>query len=46
MNSNRKTAIIVGVLFIIATGFLFIGEAFYKPILSPRITWILLIQIK
>ena len=34
MNSPRKTAIIVGVLFIIATAFLFIGEAFYKPILS------------
>ena len=34
MNTNRKTAIIVGVLFIIATVFLFIGEAFYKPILS------------
>jgi len=34
MNSNRKTAIIVGVLFIIATAFLFIGESFYKPILS------------
>jgi hypothetical protein len=32
--TNRKTAIIVGVLFIIATAFLFIGEAFYKPILS------------
>lgn len=31
---HRKTAIIVGVLFIIATAFLFIGEAFYKPILS------------
>jgi hypothetical protein len=34
MNTHRKTAIIVGVLFIIATFFLFIGEAFYKPILS------------
>jgi len=34
MNTHRKTAIIVGVLFIIATAFLFIGEAFYKPILS------------
>jgi len=34
MNSNRKTAIIVGVLFIIATAFLFIGKAFYEPILS------------
>jgi hypothetical protein len=34
MNSNRKTAIIVGVLFIIATVFLFIGGAVYNPILS------------
>jgi hypothetical protein len=34
MNSHRTTAIIVGILFIIATAFLFIGEAFYKPILS------------
>jgi len=34
MNTHRKTAITVGVLFIIATAFLFIGEAFYKPILS------------
>ena len=33
MDSSRKTAIIVGVLFIIATVMLF-GEAFYKPILS------------
>jgi hypothetical protein len=31
MNSHRKSAIIVGVLFIIATAFLFIGESFYKP---------------
>ena len=34
MNTHRKTAIIVGVLFIIATGFLFIGEAIYNPILG------------
>jgi hypothetical protein len=34
MNSLKKTAIVVGFLFIIATAFLFIGEAFYKPILS------------
>lgn len=34
MNLNRKTAIIVGVLFIIATGFLFIGGAIYNPILN------------
>jgi hypothetical protein len=33
-SSDRKTAILVGVLFIIATVFLFVGEAFYKPILS------------
>ena len=33
MNKNRKTAIIVGVLFIIATVSLF-AESFYKPILS------------
>jgi hypothetical protein len=33
MNSNRKTAIIVGVLFIIATVSIF-AESFYKPILS------------
>ncbi len=33
-NSHRKTATIVGILFIIATTFLFIGEAFYKPILE------------
>jgi hypothetical protein len=33
MNSNRKTAIIVGVLFIIATVALF-AESIYKPILS------------
>lgn len=34
MDSHRKTAIIVGVLFIIATAFLFVGEAVYSPILS------------
>jgi len=34
MNSVRKTAIIVGVLFIFAIVMLFIGEAFYKPILD------------
>lgn len=33
-SAHRQTAIIVGVLFIIATAFLFIGEALYKPILS------------
>ena len=30
----RKTARIVGVLFIIGTAFLFIGQAFYNPIIS------------
>ena len=34
MDSNRKTAIIVGVLFIFAIVMLFIGEALYKPILD------------
>jgi hypothetical protein len=34
MNTHRKTAIVVGILFIIATAFLFIGEAFYGPILD------------
>ncbi len=34
MDSNRKTAIIVGVLFIFAIVMLFIGQAFYEPILS------------
>ncbi|MDR6223470.1 DUF4386 domain-containing protein [Methanococcoides alaskense] len=34
MNSYRKTAIIVGVLFIFAIVMLFIGEALYKPILD------------
>jgi hypothetical protein len=32
--THRKTAIIVGVLFIVATVFLFIGEAVYGPILN------------
>lgn len=34
MSKDRKAAIIVGVLFIFAIVILFIGEAFYKPILS------------
>lgn len=34
MNSYRKTTIIVGVLFILAIVMLFIGEAFYRPILD------------
>ena len=34
MDSHRKTAIIVGVLFIFAIVMLFVGETFYKPILD------------
>jgi hypothetical protein len=34
LNPDRKYAIIVGVLFIIATAFLFIGSAFYGPALD------------
>ncbi|WP_287585572.1 DUF4386 domain-containing protein [Candidatus Borrarchaeum sp.] len=34
MNSDRQIAIIVGILFIIATVMLFIGGVFYNPILS------------
>lgn len=34
MVSYRKNAIIVGILFIIATAFLFIGKSFYDPVLS------------
>jgi hypothetical protein len=34
VNTFRKNAIIVGILFIIATVFLFIGEAVYGPILD------------
>jgi hypothetical protein len=34
LDSHRKTAIIVGVLFIFAIVMLFIGEALYKPILD------------
>ncbi|MCB0108573.1 MAG: DUF4386 domain-containing protein [Caldilineaceae bacterium] len=34
MSAQRKNAVIVGLLFIIATAFLFIGQAVYKPILS------------
>jgi hypothetical protein len=46
MNTPRKTAIIVGVLFISAIVMLFIGEALYKPILILQITWKMLIQIE
>lgn len=34
MNTHRQTATIVGVLFIVATVMLFIGGAFYNPILG------------
>ena len=34
MNAHRKAAIVVDVLFIIATAFLFVGEAFHNPILK------------
>lgn len=33
-HSDRKTAIAVGILFLIATGFLYIGEAVYGPFLG------------
>jgi Domain of unknown function (DUF4386) len=32
--SHRKNAVIVGILFIIATAFLFVGGAFYGPVLD------------
>lgn len=32
--THRKTAIAVGILFVIATAFLFLGEAFYAPLLD------------
>ncbi len=34
MDSHKKTATIVGVLFIVATGMLFVGGAIYGPILN------------
>jgi hypothetical protein len=34
MTAVRKSAVLVGVLFIIATAFLFIGEAVYNPVLG------------
>ena len=34
MDTYRKTAIIVGMLFIIATAFLFVGGSFYGPVLD------------
>ena len=34
MTSYKKNAVIIGILFIIATGFLFIGGALYGPILD------------
>ena len=33
-NSYKKNAIIIGILFIIATAFLFVGESFYGPVLD------------
>ena len=33
-DGDRKTGIIVGILFIVATAFLFLGEPFYKPYLD------------
>ena len=35
MNSYRKTAVIVGVLFIIATTFFVLGQSIYSPFLGP-----------
>jgi len=34
LNTHRRSAVIVGILFIIATAFLFIGEAVYGPVLN------------
>jgi hypothetical protein len=34
MGNYKKNAVIVGILFIIATAFLFVGEAFYGPVLD------------
>ncbi len=34
MNTFRKTAVIVGILFVIATAFLFIGQSVYGPVLN------------
>lgn len=36
MNANKKTARIVGVLFIIATTFFMIGQSFYEPIMTSE----------
>ena len=33
-NFHKKNAIIIGILFIIATAFLFVGESFYGPVLD------------
>jgi len=33
-NSYKKNAIIIGILFIIATAFLFVGDSFYGPVLD------------
>jgi hypothetical protein len=42
----RRTGIIVGVLFIIATAFLFLGEAFYRPLLDSPDVLVLAAQNK
>jgi hypothetical protein len=34
MHAHRKTAVVVGILFVIATAMLFVGGAIYDPILS------------
>jgi len=34
MNSYKKNATIIGILFIIATAFLFVGDSFYGPVLD------------
>lgn len=50
-SADRPTALIVGILFIVATAFLFLGEVFYKPYLAapnaleiaaPNKSWVVL----
>lgn len=36
INADRRTGIIVGILFIVATAFLFLGEAFYKSYIDAE----------
>ncbi len=33
-NSYKKNAVVIGILFIIATAFLFVGGSFYDPVLD------------